>query len=159
MSESFYIDRLSNAGTEINVAGQTMRVYQMTLRDQGVLQATIRAIQPNPIVLGKQLLTEIGLPITLENLREERKAAAFWPATVASNDGMQVLFNDEVGQRTLLQRALRINESQASQLMDVLTLKDFVRIATTAISGIDPETVVEDEGESDPKVEATQLSQ
>ena len=73
---------------------------------------------------------------------------------------MQILFNDETGQRTLLQRALRIPESQAVQLLDILTLKDFVRIATTAISGIDPETIVdEDEGDSDPKADPVLPSQ
>jgi hypothetical protein len=46
---------------------------------------------------------------------------------------------------------LRISNEDAKKLTGELQIKDFMRIAATALSGVDPETIVEIPGDTSPK--------
>ena len=152
MAESFYIDLLANAGVEIIIAGQKVRVHQLTLRDQGRLQAVIRSIQPHPVSQAKTLNELIDDPaIRTENLRQAVKLASYWPAAVASDDGLQILLSRIEGQTMLLECVLRVSAQEAEKLTGELQIKDFMRIAATALSGVDPDTQVDVPGDDDPK--------
>ena len=152
MAEQYYIDMLVNAGVEIVVSGHKLRVYQLTLRDQGTLQSVIRAIQPHPVSEAKELNDLIDDPtIRTENLRQAIKQASYWPSAVASDEGLQILLSRLEGQTSLLECVLRISNEDAQKLTGELQIKDFMRIAATALSGVDPETQVELPGDKDPK--------
>jgi hypothetical protein len=152
MAESFYIDMLANAGVEITIAGQKVRVHQLTLRDQGRLQSVIRSVQPHPVTEAKSLNELIDdQTIRTENLRQAVKLAAYWPSAVASDEGLQILLSRIEGQTMLLECVLRISPEEAEKLTGELQIKDFMRIAATALSGVDPDTQVEIPGDDSPK--------
>lgn len=142
MSESFYIDRLANIGTEVEVAGKSVRVQQITFRNQGELQAVIRKLQPRPLDTLKQIKSSLDPRYAGEVVLGLVKSDAFWPAPVASPEGIQILLGSEEGQMALLKAALaKVNNMSAdeiSELADNMSLAEFQTIAAIAISGEEP---------------------
>lgn len=152
MAESFYIDRLVNAGVEIPIAGRIVRVYQLTMGDHGRLQAIIRRLQPHPMTEAKEMAAGIELKeIAAEILRDGYQGKNRWPAPLDSEEGIRVLMNDADGRRAIVACGLRISDEEADRLIDSISIPEFVRIMSTAIIGIDPATVEHDEVPADPK--------
>jgi hypothetical protein len=149
MSEAFYIDKLANSGIEVKMAGATFRVRQLTLRDQGVLQAIIRKLQPFPSEKAKKLVIGMDKQVAGDVMKEALKADLFYPTPVASPEGLQLLVNSDEGQKALLKAAIGRNEgvsdSTIEDLYGELSYAEFMRIAAIAVSGEDPE--------NDPKAE------
>lgn len=143
MSESFHIDKLANTGVPLEFMGKTWRVSQITLRDHGRLQSVIRSVQPHPVT--ETLAAVKGLPqdITKDLIRDSRKDLLHWPAPVTSPEGLTILLGCEEGQKELLKASLgksqALSDGDLSSLLDTLTYPQFMRIASIAISGEDPE--------------------
>lgn len=142
MSETFYIDKLANVGTEVQVAGKSLKVQQITFRNQGELQSVIRKIQPRPLDTYKQLKSSLDPRYAAEIVLGLVKQEAFWPAPVASPEGIQILLGSETGQIALLKAALSkansLSDDDISELADSMSLSEFQTIAAIAISGEEP---------------------
>ena len=152
MAESFYIDRLANAGVEIPVAGRIVRVYQFTMGDHGRLQSIIRRLQPHPMAEAKEMAAGIELQeIAAEILRDGYRYEKLWPAPLDSEEGIRILMNDVDGRRAIVACGLRISNEEADRLIDAMSIPDFVRIMSTAILGLDPATIEHAEELADPK--------
>lgn len=141
--ESFTIDKLANSGTPMRINGKDWLVTQLTLRDQGQLQAVIRKLQPKPM---DQALAAIkGLPadVSSQILRDARKDMMFWPSPITSQEGLTILFNHEEGQRAVIKAALgraqECTDADVEVLTGEMTYVEFMRLAAIAISGEDPE--------------------
>jgi hypothetical protein len=151
MSESFYIDRLANAGVEIDAAGRKFRVAQVTMRHQSQLQAIIRETSPKPSVHAKEYIK--GLPegvataIAISALKQD----CFWPQPVATGEGINILLATEKGQKMLFKCACQgVNkwtDEEVDEIFFDLTAIEMTRVAILAITG--------EEGSIDPKAETT----
>lgn len=146
MSDVFHIDKMANSGIPIEIEGKTYHACQITLRDQGHLQAVIRKLQPPPPKEEDVKKTMAGMPseVITELVKDARKAAMFWPSPITSQEGLNVILSNEEGQKALIKasigKKMQLSESDIEALMDVITYPLFMRIAAIAISGEDPET-------------------
>lgn len=142
--DSFPIDRLANSGVPVDIGGKTWYVAQLTLRDQGKLQAVIRKIQPTPLSVATSAAKGLGPDIAGQLLKDARKDMLFWPSPITSQEGLAILFNNEEGQKELIKAAFGkrqpITDEDIDALLDSMTYVQFMRIAAIAISGEDPET-------------------
>lgn len=142
MSEVFQIDRLANSGVNVDAAGQSIKVRQITIRDQGELQAIIRKNQPFPSTHAKKVVAGMDKAVAAEVMINAVKADLFWPQTIASSEGIQMLLSCEEGQKAILKAATAkangFTDEDIEKLMDELTTTEFQRIATIAIIGDDP---------------------
>ena len=141
MADSFYIDRLSNAGIEIDAAGRKIRVAQVTMRHQGELQAIIRETQPYPSTHAKKVIAGLDKAVATEILKQAIKEDQFWPLPVASGDGINFLLATEKGQKMLFkvacQGANKFTDEQVDEIFLDLTAIEMNRIAVIAITGED----------------------
>lgn len=153
MSETFYVDLLVNAGVEIKVAGTPMRVYQLSIRDQGHLQSIIRAVQPHPFTLFDELSKGQDKQVVEALKADAIRKKDFWPSPVASEEGLRILSGCIEGQKGILKCALHVSDEQADKLLDLISLTDFQRIMATALTGQDPEIA---QHELSPKDEAAE---
>ena len=139
MSDAFYVDLLVNAGVEIKIAGTPMRVYQLSIRDQGYLQSIIRAVQPHPFTVFDELSKGKDKTVVDALRADAIKRKEYWPSPVASEEGLRILSGCVEGQRAILKCALHVSEETADKLLDVIGLSDFQKIMATALTGQDPE--------------------
>lgn len=152
MPEVFHIDKMANTGIPLEIDGKTFYACQITLRDQGRLQSVIRKIQPPPPKEEDVKKNLAGLPpeTITELVKDARKAAAFWPSPITSQEGLNIILGNEEGQKELIKASLgkktQLSDSDIDSLMDSMTFPMFMRLAAIAISGEDPET--------DPKAQA-----
>lgn len=152
MPDVFHIDKLTNSGVPLEIGGATYYACQITLRDQGRLQSVIRKIQPPPPKEEDVKKNLAGLPPeTITDLvKDARKAAHFWPSPITSQEGLNIILNNEEGQRELIKASLgkrtQLTDTDVDGIMDQMTYPMFMRLAAIAISGEDPEL--------DPKAEA-----
>ena len=141
--ESFTIDRLANSGVPFRINGKEWFVTQLTLRDQGKLQAVIKSLQPNPLDAAIKATRGLTPDLASQILRDARKEALFWPSAITSEEGLSILFNDERGQKAILKAALgraqECSDEDIESMIDVMSFADFMRLAAIAISGKDPE--------------------
>lgn len=141
--ESFSIDKLANAGTPFTIAGKVWLATQLTLRDQGKLQAIIKKLQPKPMDVALQASRGLPAEAVAAIVKDARKDQLFWPSAITSQDGLAVLFNNEEGQKELLKaslgRAQQCTDADIEEIMDQMTFVDFMRLAAIAISGEDPD--------------------
>lgn len=149
--DSFHIDKLANSGVPLQIGDKVWYAAQISLRDQGRLQAVIRKIQPPPPKEDELKRTwGAGLPSeTITALvRDARKEAQFWPAPITSQEGLNILLGHEDGQKALIMASLgkrqQITDQDVESLMDEMTYPMFMRLAAIAISGDDPETAPKD---------------
>lgn len=143
MADSFSIDKLANSGTPVEINGKTWFVSQLTLRDQGRLQAVLKQVQPSPLSQVAPLARTLAPDAYAVVLRDARKDMLFWPSPITSAEGLNLLISSEEGQKALLQAALgkeqELPDTTLSSLIDSLTYPMFIRIASIAISGEDPD--------------------
>lgn len=143
MSESFHIDKLANAGIPVDLLGKTWYVSQITLRDHGKLQAVIRSVQPHPVAETIAAVKGLSQEISRELIRDSRKDLLHWPAPVTSPEGLTILLGCEEGQKELLKASLgkqqKVTDDDIMSMIDTLSYPQFMRIASIAISGDDPE--------------------
>lgn len=141
MADSFYIDRLSNAGIEIDAAGRKIKVAQVTMRHQGELQAIIRETQPYPSTHAKKVIAGLDKAVATEIMKQAIKEDQFWPLPVASGDGINFLLATEKGQKMLFkvacQGANKFTDEQVDEIFLDLTAIEMNRIAVIAITGED----------------------
>ena len=141
MTESYYIDRLSNSGIEIDAAGRRIKVAQVTMRHQGELQAIIRETQPYPSTHAKKVIAGLPPAVATEIMKQAIKEDQFWPLPVASGDGINFLLASEKGQKMLFkvacQGANKFTEEQIDEIFLDLTAIEMNRIAVIAITGED----------------------
>lgn len=141
MADSFYIDRLSNAGIEIDAAGRKIKVAQVTMRHQGDLQAIIRETQPYPSTHAKKVIAGLDKAVATEIMKQAIKEDQFWPLPVASGDGINFLLASEKGQKMLFkvacQGANKFTDEQVDEIFLDLTAIEMNRIAVIAITGED----------------------
>lgn len=141
--ESFDIGKLANTGIPVEVNGRTLYARQISLRDMGRLQSVIRKIQPPPPKVEDIKKDFAGLPheTITELLKDARRQAAFWPAPVASSEGMNIILNNEDGQKELLKAALAkpngLTDSDIDALMEEMPLLVFSKVMNIAITGDD----------------------
>jgi len=143
VADSFSIDKLANSGTPVEINGKTWFVSQLTLRDQGRLQAVLKQVQPSPLSQVAPLARTLAPDAYAVVLRDARKDMLFWPSPITSAEGLNLLISSEEGQKALLQAALgkeqELPDTTLSSLIDSLTYPMFIRIASIAISGEDPD--------------------
>lgn len=143
MPESFPIDKLSNAGVPMDISGKTWYVSQITLRDHGRLQAVIRSVQPHPVTETVAAVKGLSADIAKDLCRDARKDLLHWPAPVTSPEGLGILLGSEEGQKELLRASLgkqqKVTDDDISGLLDTLSYTQFMRLASIAISGEDPD--------------------
>lgn len=141
-TDTFTIDRMANSGTPMEIAGKTWFVTQVTLNEYGRLQAIIKMLQPKPFEVAKEAARGLPPDLAIPVLNSGRKDQEFWPAPVASSQGLQILFNSREGQRELLKvclgRAQECKEEDIEHIMQTLGYVEFMKIAAVAISGEDP---------------------
>lgn len=141
--ESFDIGKLANTGIPVEVNGRTLYARQISLRDMGRLQSVIRKIQPPPPKIDELKKELSGLPneVVTEMIKDAKRQAAFWPAPVASSEGMNIILNNEDGQKELLKAALMkpngLTESDIDALMEEMPLLVFSKVMNIAITGDD----------------------
>ena len=142
--ESFYIDKLANSGVPVSISGKTWYVSQITLRDQGKLQAVIRKIQPSPLAEAMASIKSLPESIAKDVIRDARKEMAFYPHPLTSPEGLNLILSNEEGQKAILSACLgrnnTITQEEIESMADSMTYPMFMRIASIAISGEDPET-------------------
>lgn len=143
MSEVFQIDRLANAGVDVQTSSRTIKVRQISLRDQGALQAIIRKNQPYPSTHAKKVVQGLDRQVAAEIMINAVKQDLFWPQTISSPEGVQMVLSCEEGQKAILKastaKANDFTDEDIESLLDELTAMEFQRIATIAIIGNDPE--------------------
>lgn len=141
--ETFHIDKLANSGVPMEICGKTLFVTQVTLRDQGRLQSVIRSLQPNPMNEAKDAVKGLAPDLAKEIIRDARKDLLHYPAAITSPEGLNILLTSEEGQKELIKAALgkrqNLSDSDVDGLIDALTYPQFMRLASIAISGEDPE--------------------
>lgn len=141
--ESFDIGKMANTGIPVEVNGRTLYARQISLRDMGRLQSVIRKIQPPPPKVEDIKKDFAGLPheTITELIKDARRQAAFWPAPVASGEGMAIILHNEEGQKELLRASLMktndLTEADIEKIMDDMPLTTFSRILNIAITGDD----------------------
>jgi hypothetical protein len=141
--ESFTIDKLANSGTPMQINGKDWLVTQLTLRDQGSLQAVIRKVQPKPMEHALTVIKGLPAEVVSQILRDARKDMMFWPSPITSQEGLAILFNHEEGQKAVIKAALGraqvCTDDDVEEIAGQMTYVDFMRLAAIAISGEDPE--------------------
>jgi len=143
MSVSFSIDKLANSGTPIEIDGKVWLVSQLTLRDQGKLQTTLKTIQPSPMSQIAPMSRTLSPESYAMVVRDARKDMLFWPSPITTPEGLNLVLTNEEGQKALLSLSLgklqEMSEAIIADLVEKITYPQFIRIATIAISGEDPE--------------------
>jgi len=141
--ESFHIDKLANSGVPMVIAGKTWYVSQITLRDHGRLQSVIRSVQPHPVTETVAAVKNLAPDIAKELCKDARKDLLHWPAPVTSPEGLGILLGSEEGQKELLKASLgkqqKVTDEEIAGLIDTLSYMQFMRLASIAISGEDPD--------------------
>jgi len=143
MSVSFSIDKLANSGTPIEIDGKVWLISQLTLRDQGKLQTILKTIQPSPMSQVVSMSRTLSPDSYAMVLRDARKDMLFWPSPITTAEGLNLILTNEEGQKALLSLSLgklqEMSEATIADLVDKITYTQFIRIASIAISGEDPD--------------------
>ena len=145
----FHIDRLVNAGIPIEFNGKTYTARQLTMRDQGVLQAIIRKIEPDPLQEAVNLAVGLDKELAREIIKDGKKAKAAYPTPITSPDGITKVLSCEEGQEALIKLSLKCTDEEAGEILGNINYAEFMRLAAIAISGED--SAEEDEGGESPK--------
>lgn len=143
MSVSFSIDKLANSGTPVEIDGKVWLVSQLTLRDQGKLQTVLKTIQPSPMSQVTSMSRSLSPESYAMVVRDARKDMLFWPSPITTPEGLNLVLTNEEGQKALLNLSLgklqEVSEVILSDLVEKITYPQFIRIASIAISGEDPD--------------------
>lgn len=146
----FHIDRLANAGIPIEFNGKTYTARQLTMRDQGVLQAIIRKIEPDPLQEAINSSAGLDRELAREIIKDGKKAKAAYPTPITSPDGITKVLSCEEGQEALIKLSLKCTDEEANDILGNINYGEFMRLAAIAISGEDSADT--EEGDAGPKV-------
>jgi hypothetical protein len=156
MPESYYIDELVNAGLEMEIEGRRLRFAELRVKDFARLQEHLRRIQPKPSDLVANALKHAS--VTDEEKSRAMLAAyeadLYWPATVDSKTGLHLIEKDAGARSALIRYTLEkhhptITESEAQEIADSMTFRQWAVIANFVVAGRRPGSPEPEGGEAE----------
>lgn len=135
---SFPLNELGYDFETVTVNGRELKFSPLTIGERSKIQAVIRKVQPDPIKLAREAAEGQPEKVASAIFEKAIKARAYWPASLDSPEGLQLVESSIEIQSALLSGMLRANHPELTQA-EILTITESLApqtFATLAVYGL-----------------------
>jgi hypothetical protein len=137
---SFQLNELGHDFEPITVNGREFRFSPLTIGERSKIQAIIRKVQPDPIKVAREAAEGQPEQVVSAIFEKAIKARAFWPASLDSPEGLQLIESSIEIQVAIVQGMLKVNHpeltaSEGQTIAESLSPQTFAAIAVYGLTG------------------------
>lgn len=137
---SFQLNELGHDFESITVNGRELRFSPLTIGERSKIQAIIRKVQPDPIKIAREAAEGQLEQVASAIFEKAIKARAFWPASLDSPEGLQLIESSIEIQVAIVQGMLKANHpeltaAEVQTIAESLSPQVFAGIAVYGLTG------------------------
>ena len=136
----FPLNELGHDFESVTVNGRELRFSPLTIGERSKIQAVIRKVQPDPIKLAREAAEGQPEKVASAIFEKALKARAYWPASLDSPDGLQLIESSLEVQSAMILGMLRPNhpeltESEIRSIAESFSPQAFAALAVYGLTG------------------------
>jgi len=137
---SFPLNELGFDFEAIMVNGRELKFSPLTIGERSKIQAVIRKVQPDPIKLAREAAEGQPEKVATAIFEKALKARAYWPASLDSPEGLQLVESSIEIQSAVIAGMLKSNHPELTQaeiltITESLTPQAFAALAVFGLTG------------------------
>lgn len=137
---SFQLNELGHDFETVAIGGRELRFSPLTIGERSKIQAIIRKVQPDPIKVAREASEGQTEQVVSAIFEKAIKARAFWPASLDSQEGLQLIESSIEIQVAMIQGMLKPNHpeltaAEVQTIAESLTPQSFAALAVYGLTG------------------------
>jgi hypothetical protein len=141
------LDQLTNATQPVTIAGRTLPVRQLRLREWGELQAWLKSVAPSPIAVAARGIAELrasgyAVPDDVQGsiYKQAQAEARTWPPRAGTMEWLKAVDTIEGGHARLILAAAAkggtdLSEAEAWDMAESATSEELVDLVRVCVHG------------------------